>query len=92
MTKEILFFNTLEEAKIEMKKRMGVWRPLYTDFIDEKTRVTFVNGEDDPVNSPEQRELDTKFQRIGELNKKLIDDTVNFTFEEFKELLVLEKS
>jgi len=89
MTIEIKFFNSLEDAKIEKKKMTKKnFRPLHTDFVDGKIKVTFVNGDDDPANSDEQKALDVKFQRISELDSKLQDDSL--TFPELKERMRLK--
>lgn len=86
---EKLFFKSEKEVDIEKKKRHGTWIPLHTDFVtdpnnpENKIRVTFVNGKDDPANSPEQKELDTKFKRQNELIQKLKNNTI--TFEELCE-------
>ena len=81
--KDILYFDTLEQVQEESKKRIGVYRSLHTDFIDGRFKVTFVNGDDDPANSPKQ--IDVEQQRLEELKKKLQDDTI--TFDELKEYL-----
>ncbi len=86
---EELTFNNIEEANVEKKNRHGEWYSLHTDFIDEKIRVTFVNGTDDPANSEEQAQINLTFQRLKELSLKLQDNTI--TFEELKELMRIEK-
>jgi len=85
MTKEIVTFNSLVEAKAEKKKRAGIWRPLHTDLIDNKWKVTFVNGDDDPSNSEKSLQNTVKLARKQELQIKLDDDTI--TFSELKEYL-----
>tara|TARA_R110000751_G_C13573120_1_gene458870 strand:+ start:377 stop:655 length:279 start_codon:yes stop_codon:yes gene_type:complete len=85
MTIEIIFFNSNEEAKIDKRKRRGVWRPLETITVDNKIKVTFVNGIDDPDNSDEYKQKQIKFKRKKTLNSKLQDDSI--TFNELKELM-----
>lgn len=87
--KEIKFFDSREEMKVEKRKREGVWRPLHTDFINKKYKVTFVNGTDDPdktveVETKRQEEI-IKKQRKTLLKSKLDDDSM--TFDELKEYL-----
>lgn len=82
---EILSFDTIEKSKIEKKKRAGKWRPLHTDFVNDKYTVTFVNGTDDPDNSEQAIQGRIKFIAQKELRKKLYDNTINF--EELKKYL-----
>ena len=85
MTIEIIFFNSNEEAKIDKKKRRGVWRPLETITVDNKIKVTFVNGIDDSDNSDEYKQKTVILKRKKTLNSKLQDDSI--TFNELKELM-----
>lgn len=80
-------FNTREEASAE-KKRLAVeekYVVIHTDYIDDKFVVTFVNGDDSPANSEESKQRQQKMIRLGELNKKLQDNSINF--DELKELM-----
>jgi len=52
MAIEIKFFNTELGAHEETRRRRGTWRPLRTEFINRKWRVTYVTGTDDPDNLP----------------------------------------
>lgn len=85
MTKEIKMFNTIDGANLEKKRRAGTWRPLHTDFVNDKVRITFVNGSDDPDNSLESQNRRIEFNRMKALGIKLKDDTISFN--EVKELL-----
>lgn len=86
-TEDYLTRTTMRRAK-EIRTSIG-WRSLHTDFInnDESQgyRVTYVNGSDDPDNSPEadQRRLEVQRQKL--LRKKLEDNTISFV--ELKEFL-----
>ena len=94
MTKEIKTFNTLSEAKAEKKKRAGIWRPLHTDIMDGKWKITFVNGIDDPDNSIEsvtkRNNEKIKNEKIIVLKSKIDDDTS--TLSEIREYLKLKAS
>ena len=85
---EKLFFNTRKEADIEKKTRHGIWYVKHTDFINEKIRVTFVNGDDDPNNSEKLQEYKLKLFRKKELLVKQKASTI--TFPEFIELQNLD--
>jgi len=66
MTEEILTFNSDAVANIEIKNREGTWRVLHYDKIANQTRITFVNGMDDPDNlprSPNKRLTQQQFLR-----------------------------
>jgi len=77
MTKEILTFNSIEEANKEKKNRAKTWRPLHTDFVNNKIRVTFVNGLDDPDNSPESIKNKEQHVRNKTLREKLKNRTIS---------------
>jgi len=77
MTKEIIIFNTIQEAETEKKKRSKQWRPLQTDFENNKIKVTFVKGSDDPNNSQESIDRRAKFQRRKDLQEKLENSSLN---------------
>ena len=57
------------------------WYGLHTDFINNKEadgfHVTFVNGSDDPENSPEGIQKRTEFLREKELREKLRNRTLS---------------
>jgi len=85
MTIEIETYNTLDEAK-QAKLRSGTrhqtkWKSLHTDFINNKYRITWVNGTDDPENDPievakrQQQKLDQI--RQDELKEKLKNRTIS---------------
>lgn len=80
MTIEIKEFNTRDEAIAEKKRRSGKWRPLHTDFVNNKWKVTFVDGTDDPDKTPEaeQKRLEekTKKSRLEELRQKISTSTI----------------
>lgn len=69
-------FNTREEANAEKNRLLGEYRSLHTDYINGEFVVTFVNGDDDPVNSEEAELQHEKFIRLKELNKKVQDRTI----------------
>ncbi len=82
MTKEIINYLTrdlMKQGKI-LKHSQGL-RPLHTDFInnDESQgyRVTFVDGTDDPNNSPEAIQRELEFQRQKILREKLKNRTIS---------------
>ena len=83
MTIEVVFFDTMEQAKVVKQQKSGTWRALHNDFVDGKIRVTFVNGVDDPINSQETQDRKIFFNRTQELILKLQDDSM--TFSEWKE-------
>lgn len=65
------------------------WRSLHTDFINKRYHVTFVNGIDDPDNSPEALQQRANFQLQELLTARLTNDSL--TFKEFKILMRLER-
>ena len=85
--KLIKTFNTREEVNAEKKKLAVEYRSLYTDYVDGKFVITFVNGTDDPANSEESKLQYTKFNRQKKLNKKLKDSSLNI--EEINEYMRL---
>lgn len=88
--KEIITFSTMKELEVEIDKRQGTWRSLHIDKTSSGFAVTFVNGEDDPINSPESKIRQDKFQRYQELRGKLMDDSIKFN--ELKEYLRYDQS
>lgn len=92
MTIEIKEYAT-KELKKQDKIIMSIagWSSLHEDFINNKEsngyRVTYVNGSDDPNNSPKAAQRRLEFQRQGELIEKLKGNTISFN--ELKELLRL---
>lgn len=58
------------------------WRSLHTDFINNKEsdgyHVTFVNGLDDPDNSPDADQRRLEFQRQKVLREKLKNKSITF--------------
>lgn len=93
MTIEIKIFDTWEDAKIEIKKRAGIWRPFHHDLIANKWKITFVDGLDDPDKTPEveakREKQKLKQQRIIILNKKQKTEDLNIS--ELNELGRLEQ-
>lgn len=85
MTKEIKLFNSMQLAKAEKKRRAGIWRPLETIPVNDKIKVTFVNGNDDPDNSQKSKDKRIKFQQRKSLINKL--NTSSLTLEELNEYL-----
>lgn len=93
MVIEIEIYNTLELAKQakarNSQRHLDGFRPLHTNFINEKYEVTFVKGTDDPHNAPDvvaQREAEQlKKDRDTELKQKAKDKTL--TKDESEELL-----
>jgi len=57
------------------------WISLHTDYINNKEsdgfHVTFVNGSDDPSNSPEAIQREQERLRIDELREKLKNRTIS---------------
>jgi len=85
MTIEKVYFSTYELAKAEKTNRLGVWRALHNDFDGTGIRVTFVNGPHDPENSDKSKESTNTYKRIKELNEKFINNSDDFTFDDYKE-------
>lgn len=88
MTKVMINFDSWKLAKTAKMERLGESRAIHNDIIDGKIRVTFVNGDDDPNNSPEAQNRRIVFERKKELSTKLEDDSI--TFDELKEYLRLK--
>jgi len=72
----------------QLKALVG-FSSLHTDFIDNKFRVTFVNGSDDPANSDEARDDKLKFKLRQLLIRSIENDTITFT--DLKMLMRLER-
>jgi len=64
------------------------WRALHTDFINNLYHVTFVIGSDDPHNSDESKDRQSKFELEKLLIVTLQNDTM--TFSDLKMLLRIE--
>ena len=78
--------DIIEQVVDEKKKFANKYRPLHTNKNDDdKYVIIFVNGEDDPHNSEEVKQIQQKTEKLDELNKKLHDNSI--TFEELKELM-----
>ena len=82
MTKKIIDYTTRDLMKVGKKTQHDLdFIPLHTDFINNKEsdgyRVTFVNGSDDPNNSPEAIQRNIDFQRQEELREKLKNRTIS---------------
>lgn len=86
---DIQEFDNRDEADLEKKKRHGTWDTIHTDYINGKIKVTFVNGDDDPQNSPEVLEEEARMQTLNALNQKLQDNSI--TFDELKEYMRLRE-
>lgn len=90
MTIETEDYQTRDLMKQGKRRRnQNGWRSLHTDFVNnvesDGYHVTFVNGSDDPDNSPEADQRKPDFQRQKELSQKLKDRTITQT--ELLELL-----
>jgi len=87
MTVEIEFYpnkRLMQRGKVQ--RHLNLWRPLHTDFIGNKIRVTYVNDLDNPDQpNPEQ---DARRELTDLLLGKLKNNTI--TFEQFKTLSRLE--
>lgn len=82
MTKKIKTFDSKDEMYAEVKKlHKDGFVTLHKDLINNKWRLTSVNGTDDPNNLIDN----SKFLRRKELQSKLNDNSI--VFEELKELL-----
>ena len=75
MTIETETFPTLDLAK-QAKLRSGArhqakWKALHTDFVNNEWKITWVNGTDDPENSPEGIQHAQDVARLKMLQGKL---------------------
>lgn len=87
MTIEIEFYFTRKLMKKgKVQRHLNQWRSLHTDFIDNKFRVTYVNGLDDP-DQPNESET-ARRELLNLLLEKLKNNTI--TFEQLKMLIRLE--
>ncbi len=50
---KVLYDNRAALLQDEAQRIRDGWRNLHTEFIDNKIRATWVNGNDDPSNTPE---------------------------------------
>lgn len=93
----IEFYNTLSEMKTATsrsgQRHRDGWRPIQTDFINNQYKVTFVNGSDDPDNSPssvaKRNKRKSNQQKLNLLLSKLENDSI--TFSEVKEFLRIKE-
>lgn len=84
--REVITYDSWEKSKVGIKsKNKDGFRPLHHDLINDKWKITFVKGVDDPSNFQQSINNRTKAIRMQELNNKLRDDSI--TFNELKELL-----
>lgn len=89
MTIEILLFADYSRARTAKQQKLGEWRALHNDIMEDgRIRITFVNGDDDPNNSEEVENRRIIFARKQELTLKLKDDSM--TFSEWKEYSILK--
>jgi len=83
-------FPNRKIMKREKEKMHGQkFEVLHTDFIDNKFKVTFVDGDDRPENSPENKEINLQLKLIELLVKSIENDTI--TWEDYKILQRLER-
>lgn len=79
------YFNRRSMKKAKSQRLENQWRSLHTDIINDRFRVTYVNGSDDP--KPDESE-NAKLELQELLLGKLKNNTI--TFEQLKTLIRLE--
>jgi len=86
MTIETEFYFTRKLMKKGKKQRhLNQWRPLHTDFINKRFKVTYVNGSDNPQQTESQK---AEFILTELLLGKLQNDTI--TQSQLRTLIRLE--